>query len=67
MDMFTNGLVIAAVVVVAFAVASSILEWLWNITMPQAFRLPPITFWIAFRLILIGSLISGGGFVRFNF
>ena len=55
-----NVIFIMFVVVLALVVASALLEWLWNITMPQAFRLPPINIWIAFRLILIGSLMSGG-------
>jgi len=46
--------------------ATLILEALWNMTMPQVFRLPPITFWVAFRLIIIGSLLSGG-FFKINF
>jgi hypothetical protein len=46
--------------------ATLILEALWNMTMPQVFRLPPITFWVAFRLIIIGGLLSGG-FFRVNF
>ena len=38
-------------------------QWLWNITMPQVFNLNTVTFWQAFRLLLISSLLfnSGGG------
>ncbi len=32
------------------------LEWLWNITMPDIFQVTEITYWEAFRLILISTL-----------
>jgi hypothetical protein len=41
-------------------------EYLWNTTMPQVFNLKLITFWQAFRLLLIGSLLTGG-FIHYNF
>lgn len=36
-------------------------EWLWNITMPQLFNLKEITYWQAFRLLLIAAMLLGGG------
>jgi succinate dehydrogenase hydrophobic anchor subunit len=41
----------------------ALFQWLWNITMPQVFNLNTVTFWQAFRLLLISSLLfkSGGG------
>lgn len=50
----------------ATLVAAAILQWLWNMTAPEAFGTRPIRFWVAFRLLLIGALISSGGFLRFN-
>lgn len=41
-------------------------QWLWNITIPDIFRLRKITFWEAFRLLLLAWLIFGGAFLRFN-
>lgn len=35
-------------------------KYLWNITMPQVFNLKEITFWQAFRLILIAGILFGG-------
>lgn len=35
-------------------------QWLWNITMPQVFNLREITFWQAFRLLLIAGILFGG-------
>lgn len=43
-------------------VASALLKWLWNITIPKLFKLPEITYWEAFRLLLIAGLLFGGGF-----
>jgi succinate dehydrogenase hydrophobic anchor subunit len=40
--------------------AACILQWLWNITMPQVFNLKEITFWQAFRLLLIAGILFGG-------
>ncbi|MTI82514.1 MAG: hypothetical protein FH756_01150 [Firmicutes bacterium] len=37
-----------------------VLRWLWNITMPQVFNLPQITFWQAFRIFLISTILFGG-------
>jgi hypothetical protein len=32
-------------------------QWLWNITMPQVFNLNTVTFWQAFRLLLISGFL----------
>ncbi|NMA96200.1 MAG: hypothetical protein GX974_09200 [Clostridiales bacterium] len=37
-----------------------LLRWLWNMTMPRIFNLPEITYWEAFRLILIMGILFGG-------
>ncbi|MCG8403135.1 MAG: hypothetical protein MJA84_16310 [Firmicutes bacterium] len=39
---------------------TAILYWLWNITMPQVFNLKEITYWQAFRLLLISAILFGG-------
>ena len=39
---------------------TAILYWLWNITMPQVFNLKEITYWQAFRLLLISVILFGG-------
>ena len=41
-------------------IMSAILKWLWNITMPQVFNLKEITYWQAFRLLLIAGMLFGG-------
>lgn len=38
----------------------ALLMWLWNITMPQVFRLPTIQYWQAFRLLIIATILFGG-------
>jgi len=50
---------IALVIVLIFVIAR-LLQYLWNITMPEVFSLKPITFWQAFRLILIAAILFGG-------
>lgn len=57
------GLMIAFVL---FCVATSLFEWRWNITIPGIFKVRPITFWEAFRLLLIGAMLSSGAFIHFK-
>jgi hypothetical protein len=49
-------LILIAVVLLVFLVPS-IFQWLWNITMPQVFGLRPVTYWIAFRLLIIADIL----------
>ena len=44
--------------VVAFLVPA-ILMWVWNLTMPDVFRLPRITYWQAFRLTVLAGILFG--------
>lgn len=44
--------------------AAWLLKWLWNMTMPQVFGLKVITYWQAFRLLLIAGLLFGGTHVN---
>jgi uncharacterized membrane protein YoaK (UPF0700 family) len=53
-------------VIVIFTVMVFVFQLLWNTTMPQVFKLPQITFWQAFRLLLLASIIFGGSWVRYN-
>ena len=53
-------------IVAFFVIATPILQCLWNMTMPEAFGLREISFWVAFRLILIGIILSGS-FLRIKF
>jgi len=54
------------VAVVLLFVFTQLLEYLWNTTMPQVFNLKLITFWQAFRLLLIASLLMSGGIIHYN-
>jgi len=51
------------VIVLAYAtflfLGSLLLKYLWNITMPRMFKLAEITYWEAFRLILIAWILFG--------
>jgi hypothetical protein len=52
---------------IVFAIAmlfivSGLLMWLWNITIPKIFNgVREITFWEAFRLLLIAGILFGNG------
>ncbi len=60
-------MLVVMLVVVALFVMTSVFEALWNTTMPQLFNLKLITFWQAFRLLLLAGLLTGGGFIHYNF
>lgn len=62
-----NFIFIALIVISLVLLAIAIFQWLWNITMPEAFGLRRISFWAAFRLLLIAWFLTSGGFVNFNF
>jgi len=52
---------------VLIAILTALFTWLWNITMPEVFGLKEITFWQAFRLLLLaGFLFGAGSFIHFN-
>ena len=53
-------LAILLLVVLVFFVAVALFRWLWNITMPDVFDLRTVTFWQAFRLLLIAAILFGG-------
>lgn len=46
---------------VGFFIASGLLMWLWNITIPEVFGLRKIQYWQAFRLWVIAALLFGAG------
>ena len=51
--------ILAALVLIPLVIA--LFQWLWNITMPEVFNLKIITFWQAFRLLLIAAFLFGAG------
>jgi hypothetical protein len=58
---------IAVTLIALIFLVPAILQWLWNFTMPDVFGLSELTYWQAFRLLLIaGILIGGPGFINFN-
>lgn len=51
-----------------FVILVAIFQWLWNITMPQVFDLRTITYWQAFRILIISGFLFGSShFPTFNF
>ena len=50
--------------IVGVFLVTALLQYLWNATMPQVFNLKVITFWQAFRLLLIAALLTSGGFIH---
>ena len=52
------GLIIALVLL---AIVTLIFRWLWNTTVPDVFGLKTLTFWQAFRILLLSAILFGGG------
>lgn len=59
---FPFGAVLLALmgIAVILLLLALLLRWLWNITIPQVFGLKEITYWQAFRLLIIAGLLFGG-------
>ena len=62
MELILIGLMAALLV----GIGTALFQWLWNITMPDVFDLPAISFWVAFRILLIAGFLTSGGFIKFN-
>ena len=61
------ALVLVCLVVIGVFVAPLIFQILWNITVPEIFGLRAISYWQAFRLLLMTGMIFGAGsYVHFN-
>ncbi|WP_428565989.1 MAG: hypothetical protein ACP59X_05610 [Solidesulfovibrio sp. DCME] len=52
-----GGLLLAATLALAFGF---VVLWLWNGLMPQLFGLPPVGYWQAVGLLLLGRILTGG-------
>jgi hypothetical protein len=62
----TGAILILTTVVLFVFLVPAIFQWLWNITMPQVFGLRPITYWIAFRLLIVADILFSPSYVRFH-
>ena len=53
-----TGLLIGLVILAIFTL---FFRWLWNTTMPDVFGTKSLTFWQAFRILLLATILFGGG------
>ena len=61
-----GGIMVGAVVgliigLIILAIITLIFRWLWNTTMPDVFGVKSLTFGQAFKILLISSMLFGGG------
>lgn len=56
--MFIQGFILLFFIIIF--VVPAFFQWLWNITCPELFHLPYLTYWQAFRILLIAALLFGG-------
>lgn len=52
--------------VVMLFILSGVLMWLWNITITRIFSVRELTYWEAFRLFIICSILFGNSGFNFN-
>ena len=50
--------------VIILFLCSALLMWLWNITITRIFNVREITFWEAFRLMIIAGLLGRGSITK---
>jgi hypothetical protein len=63
--MFGFNLIVFGIIAIAvFFLLVAVFQWLWNTTMPEAFGLKDIRYWVAFRLLLIAAFLTSGGFAK---
>ena len=58
METFVIAVAVIAMIVLVCLVISALLRWLWNMTIPQVFGLKEITYWQAFRILIIAAILS---------
>ena len=51
------GIAIAGVLI---AILVLLFRWLWNSTMPEVFGLRELSFWQAFKIMLLAGILFGG-------
>jgi hypothetical protein len=49
-----------AIVAVIVAIMVAVFRWLWNTTMPEVFGLRELSFWQAFKIMLLAGILFGG-------
>ena len=64
--MFGAIAIVLTVGILVLFITTAILQWLWNITMPDVFNLKEIEFWQSFRLIIISAILFGPGLLSFT-
>jgi len=56
------GLIVGLIIgLIILAIITLIFRWLWNTTMPDVFGVKSLSFGQAFKILLIASMLFGGG------
>ena len=54
-----DWIIIVLFVIVMLFIVPALLQWLWNMTIPELFGSKEIRYWQAFRLIIICQILFG--------
>ena len=55
-----------AIALILIALVTLFFRWIWNMTMPEVFGIKSVTFWQAFRILILASILFGGGTREFE-
>ena len=55
-----GALVGIAIVLVLVAILVLVFRWLWNSTLPEVFGIREVSFWQAFKILLLAGILFGG-------
>lgn len=61
MHLFSGNFIMLVMLIIGlFFLVAALLQWLWDITMPDIFQLKQINYRQAFSLLIIAGILFGG-------
>ncbi|MDA8752563.1 hypothetical protein N9M39_00215 [Halieaceae bacterium] len=61
MDVLVGAFVGLIIGLIILSIVTLVFRWLWNTTIPDVFGVKSLTFGQAFKILLIASMLFGGG------
>lgn len=55
------GMILGVLIgLILLSILTLVFRWLWNTTVPDVFGVNSVTFWQAFKILLISAILFGG-------
>ena len=51
---------VIGIIAIILLLISALLQWLWNMTIPEVFGLKSISYWQSFRIMIIAGILFTG-------